>query len=302
MEDAAVTRESLALIALLRRSKRWSELKLRLEEHQPSDLLAGELGGGLFTEDVVNQAIEEARHEVATWAARGIAVATPYGGHYPAQLKPVHDYPLMLFSRGVYDDRDERSVAVVGTRKPSDGALQFIREVVPALVEKGHVVVSGLARGVDTAAMQASLDAGGRTVGIIGTGILHSYPAENRSLQERIASDHLLLSQFWPDAPPTKSSFPMRNHVMSAFSSMTLIVEASEHSGTRIQARAATQHARPLIITRAVYLQTVWGRELVERGLDVTVVSSAREAVAAVESIARRATVAEQRRLVTSGA
>jgi DNA processing protein len=136
--------------------------------------------------------------------------------------------------------------------------------------------------------MEASLRVGNRTIGIIGTGIRRTYPRENVELQEKVAREHLLLSQFWPDAPPTQQSFPMRNHVMSAFSSMTLIVEAGENSGTRIQARAATKHARPVIITRAVYQGTNWAKELVARQLDVTVVSTPAEARDAVSEISSR--------------
>jgi DNA processing protein len=179
-------------------------------------------------------------------------------------------------------------VAVVGTRAPSEGAVRFIRQLVPMLAHEGITVTSGLAKGVDSEAMRASMDAGNRTVGTIGTGLNRSYPTENADLQAAVAKQHLLLSQFWPDAPPTKHSFPMRNHVMSAYSCMTLIVEAGENSGTRIQARAATKHARPLIITRAVFLATNWAKELVNNRFDVTVVANPAEAFAAVKRIHSR--------------
>src|ERR1700744_4410475 len=99
-----------------------------------------------------------------------------------------------------------------------------------------HVtVVSGLARGIDTAAHRAALDAGGRTVAVIGTGIGRVYPAENRGLQNEIADRGLLISQFWPDAPPQKHTFLMRNATMSGYGLATVVVEAGEHSGARAQ-------------------------------------------------------------------
>ena len=280
--------ESLALIALLKSDRRvWSSIRALIEEEAPSVLLRQEIRPTLLDDEFAN-AISDAARDLEMWTRQGITVTTPYSDGYPSQLRAVHDYPPILFARGKFLPTDRSSVAVVGTRQPSRGALDFVRTLVPLLVADGRTIVSGLAKGVDTAAMAASLEAGNRTIGIIGTGLNRYYPRENQALQEAVAREHLLLSQFWPDAPPTKQSFPMRNHVMSAFSGLTLIVEASENSGTRIQARAATKHGRPLVITRAVYMATNWAKELVRKKLDVTVVSSASEAAAAVRSIIAR--------------
>lgn len=297
--------ETLALIALLQRDKsRWADIRIELQRVRASVLLARDTPVELLGDGFADS-IEEARAQVDGWRADGIGVVSIYSDDYPSQLRSVHDYPPFLFWRGHFDVSDHRSIAIVGTRSPSDGALRFISEAVPMIAAAGHPVVSGLARGVDSAAMQASLAAGNRTIGIIGTGIRGSYPPENRDLQERVAREHLLLSQFWPDAPPTRQSFPMRNHVMSAFGSMTLIVEAGENSGTRIQARAATKHARPVIITRAVYQSTQWAKELIEKRFDVTVVSSADEAVQAIREIAGRTSLTPvwaERTLTPAGA
>jgi DNA processing protein len=280
--------ETAALIALLQASKSsWSTIRLRLEDTDPSQLLREVLPPSLLDEDY-NAAVGDAVANMAEWLDQGIAISSPYSSDYPGQLRAVHDYPPLLFARGQFCDADAESVAVVGTRAPSEGAVRFIRQLVPMLAHEGITVTSGLAKGVDSEAMRASMDAGNRTVGIIGTGLNRSYPTENADLQAAVAKQHLLLSQFWPDAPPTKHSFPMRNHVMSAYSCMTLIVEAGENSGTRIQARAATKHARPLIITRAVFLATNWAKELVNNRFDVTVVANPAEAFAAVKRIHSR--------------
>src|SRR5699024_12355289 len=104
----------------------------------------------------------------------------------------------------------------------------------------------GLAEGVDSAAHRAALDCGGRTVAVLGTGINRCYPRQHKELQEEVAKRGLLLSQFLPDAPPTKTSFPMRNAVMRGYAAATIVVEAGEYSGARIQARYALAHGRPL--------------------------------------------------------
>jgi DNA processing protein len=286
--DAMLDSESIALLALLqRRDIKWAQIRERIQDVPPSHLLREAVGATLLDDDY-DSAVSEARTQVEAWASEGITVTTVQSRDYPPQLRTVHDNPPVVFLKGNRPHHDSRSIAIVGTRTPSVGALNFITDVVPLIARENYSVVSGLARGVDGAAMRASLDSGNRTVGVIGTGIRRFYPSEHRALQEHIAKDHLLLSQFWPDAPPTQQSFPMRNHFMSAYSSMTLIVEAGEKSGTRIQARAATKHARPLIISRAVYLQTTWGKDLVSKGLDVTVVSNAEEAIRAITAISSR--------------
>jgi len=280
--------ETVALIALLQmHDSRWAKVREELEEQPASKLLRGRIAPTLLDEEF-GAVLSNASEQLHSWEEQRMRVVTPYSSDYPSQLRAVHDFPPLLFARGHFDDEDANSVAIVGTRTPSTGALRFIDELVPLLAADRISIVSGLAKGVDGAAMTRSLEAGNRTVGIIGTGLNVSYPRENATLQSWVADEHLLISQFWPDAPPSKQSFPMRNHVMSAYSGMTLIVEASENSGTRIQARAATKHGRPLILSKAVYLQTKWAKDLVAQRFDVRVVSSAREALEAVKDIRRR--------------
>jgi DNA processing protein len=126
-------------------------------------------------------------------------------------------------------------------------------------------VLGGLALGIDTAAHRAALEAGGRTVCVIGTGIGRAYPAQNRDLQEEIAARGLVLSQFWPDAPPQRHNFLMRNATMSGYGLATVVVEAGEQSGSRAQARIAVEHGRPVILTSLVVDRNDWARALVGR-------------------------------------
>lgn len=148
-------------------------------------------------------------------------------------------------------------------------------------------VITGLAAGIDTAAHVAALEAGGRTVAVIGTGLNRYYPTENRHLQDRMATEGLLLSQFWPDAPPTKHPFPMRNTVMSGYGAATIVVEAGKHSGARIQARRAVAHGRPVILTDLVVKANKWPAELIGRP-GVYVAGSLAETMSIVESITNR--------------
>ena len=185
--------------------------------------------------------------------------------------------------RGSLTADDERSVAVVGTRRPSEGGLQRARDIASGLVAAGYTVVSGLADGIDTAAHLAALERGGRTVAVIGTGLHRAYPARNASLQQRIADDAAVVSQFWPDAPPTRTSFPMRNVVMSGLARATVVVEASHTSGARMQARFALEHGRPLFLLGSL-LKHDWARQFAERP-GTYVVRSADEVVERVERL-----------------
>jgi DNA processing protein len=219
----------------------------------------------LFEQDPdTDHALLQAGEDVARWRGADFTFLTFRDGQYPARLREVHQMPPVLFTRGQLVPGD-RGVCVVGSRDASTEGLSFARDTASALVADGLTVVSGLAAGIDAAAHEAALESGGRTVAVIGTGIQRAYPAENAALQERIAADGLVVSQLWPDAAPTKQSFPMRNAVMSAYGLATVVVEAGETSGARIQARLAVEHGRPVILTRAVAAATTWGQALVGR-------------------------------------
>ncbi|MER6382198.1 DNA-processing protein DprA [Streptomyces sp. NPDC001250] len=147
--------------------------------------------------------------------------------------------------------------------------------------------MSGLAAGIDTAATEAALDGGGRVVGVIGTGVYHAYPPENLGLHRRVVASGLVLSPFWPDTPPSKTTFPRRNGTMSAYCRATVIVAAGPRSGTRIQARKAVEHGRPVILLRSVLDGNDWVRELLERP-DAHVADDVDGVLAALDEIVRR--------------
>lgn len=221
--------------------------------------------------------LDDASEQVVEWQSRGIDVTAFTDSSYPEALLTVFDLPPVIWTRGSLTSRDV-AVSVVGTRDPSEWGRGFARSVAGGLVESGVTVISGLADGVDTEAHRAALAAGGRTVAVIGTGLDHTYPKSNLDLQQEISSTGLVLSQFPPAQGPTRWTFPMRNATMSGYACASVIVEASEHSGTRIQGRVALAHGRPVILTSMVAETTGWGRELTERP-GVHVVTSPEDAV-----------------------
>jgi DNA processing protein len=176
----------------------------------------------------------------------------------------VHNRPPFVFVHGELSPEDDRSIAVVGTRRASAEGLRQASQIAGGLADAGFTVVSGLAKGVDAAAHNAALVRSRRTVAVIGTGLRRAYPSEHAALQERITTEGAVVSQFWPDAPPTKTSFPMRNVVMSGLTLGTVVIEASHTSGAKMQARFALEHGRPVFLLESL-LEHEWAREHAER-------------------------------------
>lgn len=173
---------------------------------------------------------------------------------YPAKLRDARHPVELLYFQGWWDLVDSRSVAVVGSRNPSNEGQARTRKLVRALVDDDYTIVSGLAKGVDTVAHTTALESGGRTVAVIGTPLSHNYPKENAALQRDIAENFLVISQVpvlryeSQDYRYNRGFFPERNKTMSALTEATIIVEAGETSGTLIQARAALEQGRKLFI------------------------------------------------------
>jgi DNA processing protein len=199
---------------------------------------------------------------------------------YPDNLRAVHDRPPLLFFSGSLEPADDRAVAVVGARRASPGGIAAARSLAEQLTKSGFTVVSGLAAGIDAAAHAGALTADGRTLAVLGTGLRRNYPPENAALQRRIAAECAVVSQFWPDSPPTRRSFPMRNAVISGLSLATVVVESSQTGGSRLQARLALEQGRPVFLWHRL-LEQPWGREFVRRP-GVKVVHSAEEITSAL--------------------
>ena len=205
--------------------------------------------------------LEAAQRDIDRWDAQGMRLVTVLDPGYPANLRAVHDRPPIVFLAGELTPADANGIAVVGARKATPRGLAAAATIAEHLTERGYTVVSGLAAGIDTAAHTAVLKRNGRTVAVIGTGLARSYPPQNAALQRRIASECAVISQFWPDAPPTRRSFPMRNAVMSGFALATVVVEASDTSGARMQARIALAQGRPVFLLASLVERQAWARE-----------------------------------------
>jgi len=279
--------ELAALLTLLRLrfgGAGWNEIAAEVATVGSALALLNEPAEGeLFASPDIEPELKQAEADVQAWAAAGYQCVTVIDPDYPSRLLGIREIPPFLFYEGTLRDPDE-GMSVVGSRSASDWALEFAAGAARLLVAEGLTVIAGLAGGIDTAAHEAALSASGRTVAVLGTGITQSYPAANRALQRDIADRGLLLSQFYPDARPTKHSFPMRNATMSGYGLATIVVEAGEHSGTRIQARVAGAHGRPVILTDRVAASTAWGAAMVERP-NVYVVGSLAELRQAINDV-----------------
>lgn len=281
--------ETAALIALLRIASRTPSEYAELVEGGRSALavLRDELTQdgpqiSLLAEDP-EPMVRQAQADLERWIEAGIVVLTVLDPGYPQNLRQVHDRPPVLFVAGALEPADERSVSVIGSRRASAEGLTAAGRIAAHLARAGFTVVSGLASGVDTAAHRSALVAGGRTVAVVGTGLRHSYPPENAELQHEIGRRCAVVSQFWPDTPPSRETFPLRNAVMSGLTLGTVIVEASVRSGARVQARRALAHGRPVFLLRGLFDQP-WAEALAVRP-GVHVVDEPEQIVETVERL-----------------
>lgn len=266
--ETASPEERAALVALLQtrpRGMRWGEITAQVVEAGSAlDVWHRLVPPALVPPPGEADPLEAASQDIQSWTDQGHTVITILDGRYPERLRGVHQAPPVLFARGSLIPGD-KAVSVVGSRAASARGLEIAARVATELVARDITVVAGLAVGIDTAAHRAALDAGGRTAAFIATGINKVYPAANRDLHREISDHGLLFSQFWPDAPPQKHNFLMRNATMSGYGMATVVVEAGEHSGARAQARMAVEHGRPVILTDLVVRKNAWAQALVDR-------------------------------------
>lgn len=230
--------------------KRMADLFRAQPEALPSDLVP---------EDEARAMAERVVALLRERAVERFGVRVHRAGEYPAKLREARHPVELLTFQGWWSYTEQRSVAVVGTRKASEEGRRRAAKLARALVGDGFAVVSGMAAGIDTAAHESALEAGGVTIAVIGTPLSETYPRENRELQRRIAADHLVVSQVpvWryhqQDWRANRGWFPERNVTMSALTEATVIVEAGETSGTLIQARAALGQGRKLFVLESCF-------------------------------------------------
>lgn len=201
---------------------------------------------------------------------------------YPAPLAACWDRPPVLFVRGRLAAALP-AVAVVGSRSASERTAQEARDLAAAAVRAGFSVVSGLAAGVDTAAHEGALNAGGHTVAVLGTGIRRVFPQQNTALAGRVAATGALLSQFAPDAPRSGTTFLNRNRVIAGLAVTSVVMDGAERSGSRHQAEQAVRYGRPVLLWAPKLAGQDWARRFV--GDDAaTFVDSVEQALAFARS------------------
>jgi DNA processing protein len=163
---------------------------------------------------------------------------------YPAQLRTIPDPPGVLFVRGAIEPADGIAVAIVGTRHATQYGVAQAERLAAGLARAGYTIVSGLARGIDAAAHRGALKAGGRTLAVLGSGVLNVYPPEHVALAEEIASRGAVLGENPPRSPPLAGAFPNRNRIITGLSLGVIVVEAADRSGALISARHAMEQGR----------------------------------------------------------
>lgn len=194
---------------------------------------------------VRSRAYQATASEIFDWGRReGCQFLMRGGPEYPSLLEEISDPPLILYARGRMETLGKPCVAVVGTRKPTVYGLQMAQGIASDIGSRGICVASGLARGIDAAAHRGCLEGGGSTIAVLGCGIDIVYPREHRQLTEKIIETGLLLSEFTPGTSPTPQNFPIRNRIISGLALGTVIIEASEYSGSLITARLAMEQNR----------------------------------------------------------
>ena len=182
--------------------------------------------------------------ELARLAQLQVSAITLLEPEYPTWLQHIQSPPAVLYVRGSLEPQDELALAVVGTRRATRYGLEVTRRIVPELVRAGVTIVSGLALGIDGAAHQAALDAGGRTLAVMACGVDVVYPREHRLLARAISENGALLSEYPPGVQPDARNFPPRNRIISGLSRGVLVVEAGEKSGALITAQFALEQGR----------------------------------------------------------
>ena len=175
---------------------------------------------------------------------QGIAVLTWEDPQYPRRLAEIEQPPPILYLRGGLSEEDDWAVAIVGTRKPTAYGRQVASEIASTLAQSGVTVVSGLARGIDSVAHQACLEAGGRTLAVLGSGVDQVYPPEHRQLAQKVIAQGALISDYAPGTPPDATNFPPRNRIISGLARAVVVVEAGEKSGALITAAFAADQGR----------------------------------------------------------
>jgi DNA processing protein len=215
------------------------------------------------------KSLELAQEECGKAAEAGARIIALSDPEYPPRLKEIYDPPVILFVKGSVEVLSQPGIAMVGTRHPTPYGSGMAERLAIDLATRGLVIISGLARGIDTSSHRGAVAAKGRTVAVLGTGIDVMYPKENTRLTEQIiAFDGALITEFPVGTHPAPQNFPIRNRIISGMSVGVLVVEAAEYSGTRITSRLALEQNRDVYaVPGNVTNKNSWGpNTLIKQG------------------------------------
>lgn len=244
------------------------------------ELQGAGLPQGIAQSVVSGCAFEDAADQQQRMLASGAELLTLHDPRYPRQLASIYDAPVALFARGNLALLKTHMLAMVGTRRPTPYGVAATERLAADLAHAGLTIVSGLARGIDTAAHRATLEAGGGTVAVLGCGVDIVYPTENRRLAAEVVARGLVLSEFPMGTPGYPQNFPVRNRIVSGLSVGVLIVEGAQYSGSAITARLALDQCREVFaVPGNITSKMSWGpnllikqgAKLVQEWHDVTV-------------------------------
>jgi len=230
------------------------------------DLEGAGLPAGVARSIEAGSVIDDALEQQRLLRSTGTEIVTYFDDRYPALLKQIYDPPLVMFARGRVELLEGPNVAIVGTRRPSAYGTTVADRFSRELSDAGVTIVSGMARGIDTAAHKATLAVAGKTVAVLGCGVDVIYPAENKNLAAQIARDGLLLSEYPMRTPGYPQNFPVRNRIVSGLSHGVMIVEGAQYSGSAITARLALDQGREVFaVPGNITSKQSWGPNLLIR-------------------------------------
>jgi DNA processing protein len=250
------TRKAVQLIGIFRTPQNiFRASRSELEAAGLAPAVAQSIASGCAFEDAVTQ-----RERLAQAGAELIPLTDP---RYPPRLKEIFDPPPLLYARGRVELLGSLMLAVVGTRRPTHYGMAAATRLSQDLSSAGLTIVSGMARGIDTAAHRAALDSQNGTVAVFGCGVDELYPAENRKLAKEIAARGLIVSEFPMGMPPYPQNFPVRNRIVSGMSAGVLVVEGGEYSGSAITAKLAAEQNREIFaVPGNITSKMSWGPNL----------------------------------------
>jgi len=228
-----------------------------------SDLQAAGLSASSAQSIASGCSFEEAVTQQERLRATGSTLIPVYDPRYPAPLKQIFDPPIALYAKGKVELLQTVMLGVVGTRRPTPYGTQVAERLSTDLCQAGITISSGMARGIDTAAHSAVLDASGLTVAVFGSGLDHIYPSENRRLAERMFQHGLIISEYPLGTPGYPQNFPVRNRIIAGMSVGVLVVEGAQYSGSAITARLALDQGRDVFaVPGNITSKASWGPNL----------------------------------------